>query len=199
MSGHDDTLVTIYQKPTCTTCRQVYTALKEKGVVMDSVNYYLDPIPPGKLRELLRKLDMTPRALLLAIGAGVGIGLFFTVISFAPKDAGLYPVVFARSMSTLVIFTLALIPSRRRRTPLLPDGLRVRLLCALGGGLDTAANALFLLATQIGLLSIVSVLGSLYPAATVVLARYVLAERLRPTQKAGMVTAIAAAALLTLG
>ena len=66
MSGHDDTLVTIYQKPTCTTCRQVYTALKEKGVVMDSVNYYLDPIPPGKLRELLRKLDMTPRALLRA-------------------------------------------------------------------------------------------------------------------------------------
>ena len=36
--------ITIYQKPTCTTCRQVYAALKESGVKMESVNYYVDPI-----------------------------------------------------------------------------------------------------------------------------------------------------------
>jgi arsenate reductase len=63
MSAHDDTIV-IYQKPTCTSCRQVYNALKEKGVAMDSVDYYLDPIPAEKLRELLRKMDMPARALL---------------------------------------------------------------------------------------------------------------------------------------
>lgn len=56
--------ITIYQKPTCTTCRQVYTALKESGVDFDAVNYYLDPIPKSKLRELVRKMGITPRELL---------------------------------------------------------------------------------------------------------------------------------------
>lgn len=50
--------ITVYQKPTCTTCRQVYAALKEKGVDFDAVDYYLDPLPKTKLRELLKKMGM---------------------------------------------------------------------------------------------------------------------------------------------
>src|SRR5215467_2333281 len=57
-------LITIYQKPTCTTCRQVYAALKESGVDVDSVNYYTDPISKAKLRELLKKMGLKPRELL---------------------------------------------------------------------------------------------------------------------------------------
>ena len=45
-------LITIYQKPTCTTCRQVYAALKESGVPLDSVNYYLEPLSKTKLKDL---------------------------------------------------------------------------------------------------------------------------------------------------
>jgi len=56
--------IVIYQKPTCTTCRQVYTALKESGVDFTAVDYYMDPIPKAKLLELLRKMGMTPRQLL---------------------------------------------------------------------------------------------------------------------------------------
>ena len=56
--------ITIYQKPTCTTCRQVHAALKESGVQFDAVDYYLDPIPRAKLLDLLRKLHMRPRDLL---------------------------------------------------------------------------------------------------------------------------------------
>ena len=56
--------ITIYQKPTCTTCRQVHAALKESGVDFDAVNYYVDPIPKKKLSELLRKMKMSPRELL---------------------------------------------------------------------------------------------------------------------------------------
>jgi arsenate reductase (glutaredoxin) len=56
--------IVIYQKPTCTTCRQVYQALKESGVDFEAVDYYTDPIPKAKLKELLRKLGMTPRELL---------------------------------------------------------------------------------------------------------------------------------------
>jgi arsenate reductase len=56
--------IVIYQKPTCTTCRQVCAALEESGVDFDAVDYYTDPIPRKKLVELLRKMGMAPRDLL---------------------------------------------------------------------------------------------------------------------------------------
>jgi arsenate reductase len=56
--------IVIYQKPTCSTCRQVYNALNESGVDFDAVDYYTDPIPKPKLKELLGKMRMAPRELL---------------------------------------------------------------------------------------------------------------------------------------
>jgi len=56
--------IVVYQKPTCSTCRQVYRSLKESGVEFEAVDYYVDPIPREKLLELLRKMDMKPRQLL---------------------------------------------------------------------------------------------------------------------------------------
>ncbi len=56
--------ITIYQKPTCTTCRQVYNVLKESGVDFDAVNYFIEPIPKKKLKELLKKMGMKARELL---------------------------------------------------------------------------------------------------------------------------------------
>jgi len=56
--------ITIYQKPTCTTCRQVYATLRESGVDFDAVDYYTDPIPKAKLKELLRKMGISARQLL---------------------------------------------------------------------------------------------------------------------------------------
>lgn len=56
--------ITVYQKPTCTTCRQVYTALKESGVSFDAVNYYVDPIPKAKLKELIKKMGLPAAELL---------------------------------------------------------------------------------------------------------------------------------------
>jgi len=56
--------ITVYQKPTCTTCRQVYAALKEAGVDFDAIDYYTDPIPRARLEELIRKMGITPRQLL---------------------------------------------------------------------------------------------------------------------------------------
>ena len=56
--------IVVYQKPTCTTCRQVHAALKESGVDFEAVDYYLDPIPKAKLRELLRKMGMKAQDLL---------------------------------------------------------------------------------------------------------------------------------------
>ncbi|MGE0818000.1 MAG: EamA family transporter [Candidatus Nanopelagicales bacterium] len=139
------------------------------------------------------------RGLVYAIAAGVGIGLFFSCISFAPDDAGVWPIVFSRAMSTVIIAAMALALLLRRREPMVPAALPVVGLGVVAGGLDVAANAFYVLALPLGLLSIVSVLGSLYPAATVLLARVVLAERLRLLQKVGMVTALVASALLALG
>lgn len=58
----EDRLV-MYQKPTCTTCRQVMALLREGGVAYEAIDYFIDPIPVPKLRELVRKLGLPVRAL----------------------------------------------------------------------------------------------------------------------------------------
>jgi arsenate reductase len=50
--------ITVYQKPTCTTCRQVDKALRDSGMDYESVNYYVKPIPKAKLKQLLRKMGL---------------------------------------------------------------------------------------------------------------------------------------------
>ena len=50
--------ITIYQKPTCTTCKEVYQILKEASVDFDAVDYFTDPIPKAKLKELIQKLGL---------------------------------------------------------------------------------------------------------------------------------------------
>jgi arsenate reductase len=56
--------ITVYQKPTCTTCRQVHAALKEAGVDFDAVDYYTDPLTRTQLQGLIRKMGIAPRDLL---------------------------------------------------------------------------------------------------------------------------------------
>src|SRR5471032_3120786 len=56
--------IVIYQKPVCTTCRSVYVALKASGVDFSAVDYYTDPIPKAKLKDLLRKMGIKARELL---------------------------------------------------------------------------------------------------------------------------------------
>jgi len=56
--------IVIYQKPTCTTCRQVHALLKDSGVDFNAVDYDVDPIPKPRLLELLKKMQIAPRQLL---------------------------------------------------------------------------------------------------------------------------------------
>lgn len=134
------------------------------------------------------------KVLALAVLCGVLIGVYMSLIGTAPRDSGLYAVLLSRSVSAVLIVAFALVRFRGRAYA---PGI---LLPAVGiGVLDATANALFRLSAQSGLLAVVAVLASLYPAGTVVLARFYLHERLRPVQQAGMVTALAAAALLALG
>lgn len=57
-------MLTIYQKPTCSTCRDVMTRLKNAGFEYDAINYIIDPPSRGKLVELIAKMGISPRELL---------------------------------------------------------------------------------------------------------------------------------------
>ena len=56
--------VTVYEKPTCTTCRKTVKKLNEMGVEFDRINYYIKPFTKNKLKTLLKKMDMKPSELL---------------------------------------------------------------------------------------------------------------------------------------
>ncbi len=56
--------ITVYEKPTCTKCREMNRFLQDNGVDFSKVNYYIEPLTNEKLNELLAKMRMTPRDLL---------------------------------------------------------------------------------------------------------------------------------------
>jgi len=56
--------ITVYEKPTCTKCRELDKLLRERDIEFEKVNYYLEPLSEKKLRDLLRKMGLTPGALL---------------------------------------------------------------------------------------------------------------------------------------
>ncbi len=141
----------------------------------------------------------TPAVIVMALGAGLGFGLFFVSLDAASDDSGLWPLVAGRGASVVLFAIVALLVSstrvgsraaRRDRTPAL------LLVCGL---CDAGANALFLLATHHGLLTLVGVLGSLYPASTVALATTVTHERLARAQVVGVVSALGAVVLIAAG
>ena len=56
--------ITVYEKPTCTKCREMDKFLREKGVDFSKVNYYIEPLTKKKLTELVHKMNINPRDLL---------------------------------------------------------------------------------------------------------------------------------------
>jgi drug/metabolite transporter (DMT)-like permease len=138
------------------------------------------------------------RVLALALGAALGFGLFFVFVDAGTATAGASPlwvVAGARASSLLVLVAIAL---AGRRAEAAWPGRRI-VPVALVGIADTSANLLFALAATGGNLAVVGVLGSLYPVATVVLARWLLRERLSAGQNAGVVLALTGVGLLAAG
>lgn len=145
----------------------------------------------------------TPRRILLFAGlAGLGFGSMFAFIDRTAEDSGLWPLVGARLASVPLLLLVVLVARirvadtgfGRWRGSARRAGLPV-----VAGVLDMAANVLFLEANRAGLLSIVAVVGSLYPASTVVLAATFDGERIRRSQGVGMACAACALALVALG
>lgn len=134
------------------------------------------------------------RPLLLAAAAGVGFGLALFCIDRGAADSSVMTLVGMRATSVSAFLVVALVA--RSLGGLRPRDLGV--LAVVGGG-DVGANLLYAVASTLGLVSVVSVLGSLYPVVTVLLARFVLHERLRPVQQLGVGVAMVGVALLAAG
>lgn len=130
----------------------------------------------------------------LSILAGCGFGLFFICIDRVSGDAILWPLVAARMASVSTMLAILLV----RRQKMTIAGRGQFAFIAMAGVLDTAGNALFALASQLGRLDVSAVLVSMYPAATVLLARLILNEQWSRPQKMGMVAALGALGLIAL-
>lgn len=130
----------------------------------------------------------------LALVSAIGFGTFFVFIDRASEGDAAWAILTSRIVGITVIAALflALRPAPR------PGRSDVPALVAIGA-FDIAGQSLFALSTIEGLLSVVSVLASLYPVMTIVLARLVLGERLRALQRVGAVAALAGVALITGG
>lgn len=128
----------------------------------------------------------------LPVAAGLGFGLFFVLIDQANNHSTFWPLIAAR-LASLTLITLI---ARANRQAVTPERSQLGLV-ALSGALDAGGNAFFSLAVQAGRLDVASVLSSLYPASTILLAWWLLKERLTRWQWAGVLVALAAIVLIT--
>jgi drug/metabolite transporter (DMT)-like permease len=147
------------------------------------------------------------RVLAMALGAALGFGLFYVFVDAGMAASGGAPlpvIAGARGSSLVVLSTIALVAwrsgPRRPDGQVGPGGLRwpgrrIGAVALVGVG-DTGANLLFAYAASAGNLAVVGVLGSLYPVATVLLARWLLGERLTGGQNAGVLLALTGVSLL---
>ncbi len=134
------------------------------------------------------------RAIILAAFSALGFGLFFTGLDAAATDRPGWAVVAARAGGVAAVAAAVpfVRPSMRPVVAALP-------VLVVIGGFDILANALFAIASTIGLLPVVAVGGSMYPAFTIALAHLFLGERLNAPQRAGVALALAGVVLIAGG
>lgn len=169
---------------------ETVTALTVGGMILAIAAVILVSREPGPHRRV------TPRALLLSAAAGLLIGTYLTGIGVAPDDSGIWVATLGRGVGSLLLCVVAVVLLARKGTSSwrpFPWKLAV-----ITGMVDALANGLFQLAAQQGELVVVAVIGCLYPAATLLLAHWVLKERMTRIQGAGVVLALGAAIALSI-
>ena len=159
-------------------------ALQWVGIVAALTGVMLASSEPGGKAENQRL------ALKLAFVAALGIGITLVLLDRAAEHDALTAVAAARIAAVPILLAVVLL--QRARAPLTAWPT-----FACVGLLDTGANVTFAIATTSGLLSLVAVLGGLFPVVTVALAYFILHERLGPTQRAGVLLALAGIPLIS--
>lgn len=127
------------------------------------------------------------RPILFALGAALGIGLSLSAIARGSEASAVSTLLTMRLTYVVVLVALVLVASSQIR----PDRAASLVPLLAIGLLDTSANGLYAVASRVGPLVIVAVLASLYPVATLVLARQLHGERLSRVQLSGVVLALA--------
>ncbi|CAN2193153.1 EamA domain containing protein [Candidatus Nanopelagicaceae bacterium] len=135
---------------------------------------------------------LSPKPLFLALGAAAGFGTAMTFMSIGSESSALMTMVMMRSTTFLVTVTLVI----RYRTFGNFSKSEIPVLIFVGVA-DFSANLLLGVATNFGLVSLVMVLGSIYPIVTALLAFKFLHERLHKIQYVGIVLAVAGVALIS--
>jgi len=158
------------------------------GMASALVGVFLASREPGRGRSRLAA------GVGLALLAALGFGGYFPPMHAAGNADFWWASLLFRTTSTMVI--LAVIAIRRPSVSLEPRHLPTLALVGVG---DMLGNLLFAAASTTGLVSITSVLASLYPIVTVVLARIVLEERVARSQEGGIALTLAGVALISAG
>ena len=168
---------------------ETVTALTVGGMILAIAAVILVSREPGPHRRV------TPRALILSAAAGLLIGVYLTGIGVAPETSGIWVATLGRAVGSGILVVVAIVLIARKGTASwrpFPWKLAV-----VTGVVDALANGLFQLAAQQGELIVVAVIGCLYPAATLLLAHWLLKERMSKIQGAGVVLALGAAIALS--
>lgn len=139
------------------------------------------------------RAEMPWQATVLSILAGVSFAFSIVFLSFCGTGSGMVPLLAARVVSVPVM--LAITFFRVRRVAIKREA---RATSFAAGGLDMASNVALLSAVRIGPLATASVLGSLYPVVTILLAKAFLGERLHRRQSVGVGIALVAIILSAL-
>jgi drug/metabolite transporter (DMT)-like permease len=130
---------------------------------------------------------------LYGLVAGLGFGGFFILVSRSSAASGIWPLLSARA-TTLVAVCL-IVAFGKGRVSVSRGSVFVAI---FAGAADMLANVFFLLASRTGLLMIVTIVTSLYPAPTVLLARVFQGQRISPARAGGIAFALAGVALIGL-
>lgn len=125
---------------------------------------------------------------------GIGLGFFNVAVGAFPEHLVAWPLVIIKIASLLPIVAIVVLGRRDWRIPaaILP-------IVVIGAFADLAGNGLYILATQAGRRDVAAMLSSLYPVTTVILAVFLLHERVTRSHLVGIVTAGIAVALIALG
>jgi drug/metabolite transporter (DMT)-like permease len=167
------------------------TALQGIGLALTLVGVVLasrEAAPEGEDRGVARA------AIPLALQAAVGFGAYFTLSDAAADDSVLWLLLVGRATAVALVLVVLLAQRSVQAVPRL-DVLAI----AAIGIFDLAATGLYAVANTKGLLSIVAVIGALYPVTTVLLARFVLHERIRRLQAGGVALAFTGVAAVVAG
>ena len=163
------------------------TPLQLAGVAVAVVGVVLASGPQGSTPG-------STRPLVLAVVAAAGFGVVLVLVARGSESS---PTMTLLVMRVTTVSVLGVLAVARRTTGGVTVGV-LPIVALLGLG-DVSANAAFAVASRSGLVSIVAVLSSLYPAVTVLLARQLHGERLRRVQEGGVVVTLAGVLLIAAG